>query len=216
MSNILGIITTFTATEANDHTRAIHATRNFSIVGIGNAILVLFTTKWTATLKHTFVHRLAANMLWKALVGRTNWGNIWTQHIRAKMDQTTRPFQEHRVNEQGSGQASDSSVPFKAPAPTNPELKCPSCSYRPSGEIKWQKGNLERHIRNVHHSNKCTHDTGLSNNEDCLRCPKSYRCVSKTCERKDKTWPLLEYFKQHLIRKHPDEDHEELIKRWGY
>ena len=96
MSNILGIITTFTATEANDHTRAIHATRNFSIVGIGNAILVLFTTKWTATLKHTFVHRLAANMLWKALVGRTNWGNIWTQHIRAKMDQTTRPFQEHR------------------------------------------------------------------------------------------------------------------------
>ncbi|OCL07404.1 hypothetical protein AOQ84DRAFT_59400 [Glonium stellatum] len=77
-------------------------------------------------------------------------------------------------NEQSLGHANGSSPLFQPPLPTNAQLKCSYCSYRPSGEIKWRRGNLERHIRNVHHLQNCAHDGDSFQKGDCSSCFKTY------------------------------------------
>lgn len=57
---------------------------------------------------------------------------------------------------------------------------------------------LDRHKKSVHR-------IGLLN--------KSYQCASETCKNKEKIWPRLDNFKQHVERMHKDEDEADLIKR---
>lgn len=58
---------------------------------------------------------------------------------------------------------------------------------------------LDRHKKSVHR-------IGL--------LKKSYQCASETCRNKEKIWPRLDNFKQHIERMHKDEDHNDLIKRY--
>lgn len=44
---------------------------------------------------------------------------------------------------------------------------------------------------------------------------KSYQCASEHCRNKEKIWPRLDNFKQHVHRMHNDEDEAELIQRYG-
>lgn len=57
---------------------------------------------------------------------------------------------------------------------------------------------LDRHKKSVH-------KIGVLN--------KSYQCASELCRNKDKIWPRLDNFKQHIERMHKDEDELDLIKR---
>ena len=41
-----------------------------------------------------------------------------------------------------------------------------------------------------------------------------YRCFAPGCAKASKLWPRLDNFKQHLIRMHPIEDVEALVKRY--
>lgn len=45
---------------------------------------------------------------------------------------------------------------------------------------------------------------------------KSFRCVDERCKNKDKLWPRLDNFKQHVTRMHGDRNMEDLIRRYGY
>jgi hypothetical protein len=42
---------------------------------------------------------------------------------------------------------------------------------------------------------------------------KSYQCASESCRNKEKIWPRLDNFKQHIERMHKGEDIHDLIKR---
>jgi hypothetical protein len=56
---------------------------------------------------------------------------------------------------------------------------------------------LNRHKKSVHRIGSTT---------------KSYQCASEHCRNKEKIWPRLDNFKQHVNRMHNDEDASELIK----
>jgi hypothetical protein len=43
---------------------------------------------------------------------------------------------------------------------------------------------------------------------------KSYQCASEVCRKKDKIWPRLDNFKQHIKRMHTDENVDDLVRRW--
>ncbi|KAL6159510.1 hypothetical protein ACJBU6_01948 [Exserohilum turcicum] len=42
---------------------------------------------------------------------------------------------------------------------------------------------------------------------------KSYKCAAKNCKSKDKLWPRLDNFKQHVHRMHAEEDAADIIER---
>jgi hypothetical protein len=60
---------------------------------------------------------------------------------------------------------------------------------------------LDRHKKSVHRIN-------------LLR--KSYQCASRNCRNREKIWPRLDNFKQHIDRMHKEEDDIDLIKRYAY
>ncbi|KAF2196984.1 hypothetical protein GQ43DRAFT_475846 [Delitschia confertaspora ATCC 74209] len=45
---------------------------------------------------------------------------------------------------------------------------------------------------------------------------KSFQCASENCRSKDKVWPRLDNFKQHIQRMHAEEDELDLIRRSEY
>lgn len=79
-------------------------------------------------------------------------------------------------------------------------FKCdePNCARREGfGTIN----DLARH-------KKCVHK------KEPMRGPKViYMCFGQNCTRKDKMWPRLDNFKQHLTRMHGNEDAAELLKK---
>ncbi|KAJ5623775.1 Zinc finger C2H2 [Penicillium lagena] len=63
-------------------------------------------------------------------------------------------------------------------------------------------------INDLARHKKCVH------NKKPERGPKMvYMCFGKQCFRRDKTWPRLDNFKQHITRMHGDEDADLLLKR---
>jgi hypothetical protein len=42
---------------------------------------------------------------------------------------------------------------------------------------------------------------------------KSYQCAVENCRNKEKIWPRLDNFKQHVERMHKDEDVHDLVTR---
>lgn len=55
---------------------------------------------------------------------------------------------------------------------------------------------------------KCVHK------QEPTRGPKVvYKCFAYDCPRKDKMWPRLDNFKQHLGRMHSPKDVERLLKK---
>ncbi|KAF1996730.1 hypothetical protein P154DRAFT_579665 [Amniculicola lignicola CBS 123094] len=57
---------------------------------------------------------------------------------------------------------------------------------------------LKRHQKSVH---------GMGATEN------SYKCASESCRSKEKIWPRLDNFKQHISRMHLNEDEQDLIQR---
>ena len=58
---------------------------------------------------------------------------------------------------------------------------------------------LERHQRSLHRK-------GIDK--------KSYRCAIENCRNREKTWPRLDNFKQHVERMHKDADVQDVIQRY--
>ena len=44
----------------------------------------------------------------------------------------------------------------------------------------------------------------------------AYQCASETCRNREKIWPRIDNFKQHIHRMHTDEDEQDLIRRSVY
>lgn len=74
----------------------------------------------------------------------------------------------------------------------------PNCKRAKSGGFT-TINDLDRHKKSVHR-------IGLTT--------KSYQCASENCRNKEKIWPRLDNFKQHVERMHKDEDELDLIKRY--
>lgn len=43
---------------------------------------------------------------------------------------------------------------------------------------------------------------------------KSYQCAASGCSKKDKIWPRLDNFKQHIERMHKEDDLIQLVRKW--
>lgn len=61
---------------------------------------------------------------------------------------------------------------------------------------------LQRHQKSAH---------GIQPNRPSAT--RDYKCFGTNCPRRDKVWPRLDNFKQHLIRMHKDEDTDDLIAK---
>lgn len=78
--------------------------------------------------------------------------------------------------------------------------KCeePGCSRREGFSTT---NDLDRHKKSVHNiAPKHGHD-------------RSFHCPVEHCPKKDKIWPRLDNFRQHLKRMHKTEDTEELLTK---
>jgi hypothetical protein len=77
-------------------------------------------------------------------------------------------------------------------------FKCdrPKCKRRDQGFTT--VNDLDRHKKSVHR-------VGL--------LQKSYQCASESCRNKEKIWPRLDNFKQHIERMHKGEHMNDLVKR---
>ncbi|KAJ5820551.1 hypothetical protein N7474_006142 [Penicillium riverlandense] len=88
----------------------------------------------------------------------------------------------------------------------NTRLGTASSSSVMSLTVPVKKGSAT--INDLARHKKCVH------NKKPERGPKMvYMCFGKQCSRRDKTWPRLDNFRQHLTRMHGDEDADLLLKR---
>ena len=74
---------------------------------------------------------------------------------------------------------------------------CSENSCKRAGQGFSTINDLDRHRKSVH-------KIGVTNS-------KSYMCAAASCTNKDKIWPRLDNFKQHVQRMHKDADLIELI-----
>ncbi|KAF2462997.1 uncharacterized protein BDR25DRAFT_116972 [Lindgomyces ingoldianus] len=104
------------------------------------------------------------------------------------------------------------------------EFKCPQCQ-----EISKCKSDHKKHMLKHDKPFKCDiprcrrGNKGFTTVNDLNRHKKSvhgigalqnsYRCASETCRNKEKIWPRLDNFKQHIHRMHSEEDETDLIRR---
>ncbi|KAH7076763.1 hypothetical protein BKA63DRAFT_289270 [Paraphoma chrysanthemicola] len=77
-------------------------------------------------------------------------------------------------------------------------FKCEEPNCKRTGLGFTTVNDLDRHKKSVHR-------IGL--------LKKSYQCASESCRSKEKIWPRLDNFKQHIERMHKEEEPEDLIKR---
>ncbi|KAF2238003.1 hypothetical protein EV356DRAFT_529498 [Viridothelium virens] len=105
-------------------------------------------------------------------------------------------------------------------------LRCPHC-----GEIQKCKSEFKKHVTRHEKPHKCDvpgcqRKEGFTSANDLDRHKKSkhniapthgsdrsYKCASEQCRKKSKIWPRLDNFRQHVIKIHPDENTEELIRK---
>ncbi|KAF2662967.1 hypothetical protein K491DRAFT_709618 [Lophiostoma macrostomum CBS 122681] len=83
----------------------------------------------------------------------------------------------------------------------NKPYKCHISNCRRGGKGFTTINDLNRHKKSVHR-------IGALEN--------SYQCASETCRSREKIWPRLDNFKQHIHRMHKDEDEQDLIQRSQY
>lgn len=81
----------------------------------------------------------------------------------------------------------------------NKEFVCDVPGCKRAGEGFSTVNDLDRHKKSVH-------KIGMNKS-------KSWQCASANCTNRNKTWPRLDNFKQHIDRMHKDEDMLDLIKR---
>jgi cytochrome c556 len=80
----------------------------------------------------------------------------------------------------------------------NKPFKCDIPNCRRGGRGFTTVNDLQRHKKSVHRINATEN---------------SFQCASETCRSKEKIWPRLDNFKQHIHRMHKDEDEGDLIRR---
>ncbi|KAF2874923.1 hypothetical protein BDV95DRAFT_486726 [Massariosphaeria phaeospora] len=80
-------------------------------------------------------------------------------------------------------------------------FKCDISNCRRNGKGFTTINDLARHKKSVHR-------IGALRN--------SYQCASENCRNREKVWPRLDNFKQHIHRMHRDEDEQDLIRRSVY
>lgn len=81
----------------------------------------------------------------------------------------------------------------------NKPFKCHVPGCRRGGKGFTTVNDLNRHKKSVHR-------IGALEN--------SYQCASEHCRNREKIWPRLDNFKQHIHRMHKDEDEQDLIRRY--
>ncbi|KAF2109428.1 hypothetical protein BDV96DRAFT_604761 [Lophiotrema nucula] len=107
------------------------------------------------------------------------------------------------------------------------EFKCQECK-----EVSKCKSDHKKHMLKHSKPFKCNQancrrgDRGFTTINDLIRHKKSvhrigattnsYQCASETCRNKEKIWPRLDNFKQHISRMHGDEDEADLIRKSQY
>lgn len=83
----------------------------------------------------------------------------------------------------------------------NKPWKCDYPNCRRAGKGFGTSNDLDRHRKSVHR-------IGALQN--------SWKCASENCRNKEKIWPRLDNFKQHIHRMHPEEHQPDLIRRSTY
>ncbi|PSN60810.1 hypothetical protein BS50DRAFT_198419 [Corynespora cassiicola Philippines] len=83
----------------------------------------------------------------------------------------------------------------------NKPYVCDISNCRRNGRGFTTVNDLARHKKSVHRID-------VSRN--------SYQCASENCRNKEKIWPRLDNFKQHIARMHKEEDEQDLIRRSAY
>ncbi|KAH3200109.1 hypothetical protein KXW44_009296 [Aspergillus fumigatus] len=113
-------------------------------------------------------------------------------------------------------------------APCEYEIKCdyPECNWK--GKCPSDKRKHEARHQKLYKCDQpnCSRKQGfgtindLARHKKCVhkqepeRGPKIlYLCFGRNCPRRQKRWPRLDNFRQHLLRMHGDEDADELLKR---
>ncbi|EAW20079.1 putative C2H2 finger domain protein [Aspergillus fischeri NRRL 181] len=113
-------------------------------------------------------------------------------------------------------------------APCDYEIKCdyPECNWK--GKCPSDKRKHEARHRKLYKCDQpnCSRKQGfgtindLARHKKCVhkqepeRGPKIlYLCFGRNCPRRQKRWPRLDNFRQHLLRMHGDEDADDLLKR---
>jgi hypothetical protein len=94
-------------------------------------------------------------------------------------------------------------IPFEQHSRTNPKADkshvcpIPLCPQQFKGFSTFN--DLQRHQKSAH---------GIQS-----KATREYKCFGTECSRRDKLWPRLDNFRQHLIRMHKDEDTDDLIRK---
>ncbi|KAI9713328.1 MAG: hypothetical protein M1812_006687 [Candelaria pacifica] len=121
-------------------------------------------------------------------------------------------------------QHQDDSFEDPDPAAAN-LLQCPYCPVTLKCHSERKKHILRHEKPFVCDEMNCSRKEGFSTSNDLDRhkksvhriipkrgSMKSYRCFSASCKTKDKLWPRLDNFRQHLKRMHQSEDTDELLR----
>ncbi|RMZ90171.1 hypothetical protein DV736_g2581, partial [Chaetothyriales sp. CBS 134916] len=105
------------------------------------------------------------------------------------------------------------------------DLECNQCgvTFRKHSDLKKHNARHSRQYRCV--EDNCPRaQTGFATINDLYRHEKSvhgkhvgksrsYKCFAPGCAKASKLWPRLDNFKQHLIRMHPNEELDALVKK---
>ncbi|KAF2756751.1 hypothetical protein EJ05DRAFT_502244 [Pseudovirgaria hyperparasitica] len=107
------------------------------------------------------------------------------------------------------------SAPEKCLVPGCNEIsKCPSDAKK--HRLKHEKP-FHCDVRNCKRTHGFTTINDLNRHKKSVHkiggTTKSYKCVASHCKNRDKEWPRLDNFKQHVVRMHPDDDLDDIIRR---
>ncbi|KAI1618575.1 hypothetical protein EDD36DRAFT_35704 [Exophiala viscosa] len=111
------------------------------------------------------------------------------------------------------------------PAQENMALYCPECDWHAKTNSDFKKHNARHERRHVCPLSGCSRKgKGFATSNDLdrhlktvhqinrRRGSKYFKCFSEGCTKADKQWPRQDNFKQHLIKMHPGEDVEVLLR----
>ncbi|KAH7060611.1 hypothetical protein B0J12DRAFT_695972 [Macrophomina phaseolina] len=132
------------------------------------------------------------------------------------------PYDIRSLNTRNADEADATSV--RRLKPGQKSLLCPDCGETAKCPSDFKKHTLKHTKPWTCDEPDCSRKEGFTTINDLKRhqksvhkiggMSKSFRCVADRCRNKDKLWPRLDNFKQHINRMHKDEyDMDDLINR---